>query len=125
MTVYCSDCAAMSGTPRPPGLRKFQSKNGLCRATGANARVFFFVLSAQTPDIGFRIRYLVFIDGKVIREAAPGDDARDFGDACRTADTSDIRTCEINYKGLVSDLYVYPCTAHKEGLKATYRTQGN
>ena len=115
----------MSGTPRPPGLRKFQSKNGLRRATGANARVAFFVLIAQTPDIGFRIRFLVCFDVKVIREATPGDDARDFGDSCRTADTSDIGTCEINYEGPVSDLYVYLCTAHKEGLKATYRTQGN
>ena len=84
------------------------------------------VLIAQPPDIGIRITDLIFVDVKVIREAAPGEVARDFdGNSCRTADTSDIGTCEINYDDPVSDLYVYLCTAHKEGLKATYRTQGN
>ena len=87
----------MSGTPRPPRLHKLHSKDGLCQAIGVNARVAAGVLIAQTPDVGVHLDYLVRQSREVIREAAPGEKARDFfGYPCRTADTSDIGTCEIN-----------------------------
>ena len=85
----------MSGTPRPPGLHKLHSKNVNC-ATGANALVEVEVLNAQAVDEGVHLVYLVSLSREVIREAAPGEKARDLGYLCRTADTSDIGTCEID-----------------------------
>ena len=91
----------MSGTPRPPGLRKSHSKNVLCQAIGANAlekvAVLFFV---QTIEEGLHLVFLVRFDIKVSREATPGVEARDLRPGVglfsrRTADTSDPGTCEL------------------------------
>ena len=86
----------MSGTPRPQGLPRLLSEKGLCQATGINARVITTVHIAQTQDEGVHLVCLVILGFKVIRETAPGEDARDLGFySRRTADTSDRGTYEI------------------------------
>jgi hypothetical protein len=72
----------MSGTPRPIGLRKLHSKNGLCQATGADALVQakdIGKIGATLPEkVGHRAG-LVVLALEVGREAAPGDATRDLG----------------------------------------------
>jgi hypothetical protein len=97
------DCKAMSGTPRPSGLRKLHSKNGLGQATGANALVVAIILLAEFIEEISHLGVLVLsilIARKVCREAAPGDVICDLhqGVGCfklRTTDTSDPGTCKI------------------------------
>ena len=62
---------------------------------GANARVAVVVLIAQTQDEGIDLVFLVIVEHKIIREAAPGEPARDLGYSRSTPHTSDVGTCEI------------------------------
>ena len=53
------------------------------------------VLIAQTLDVGVHLVYLVILNRKETREAAPGETARDLGYSLRSPHTSDRRTCDI------------------------------
>ena len=105
----------MSGTPRPPGLRKLHSKNGnellYVKPQEKNALVVVYVLIPQTLDEGVHVDFLVRLDVKETREATPGEATRDLRYSRRTADTCDIGTCENYYDGPVRDLCLCLCTA--------------
>jgi hypothetical protein len=92
----------MSGTPRPLGLCKLHSKNGLGQATGSNALVVASIPIAEyLEEDGYGAVLIVTgtAGGRAqeeCREAAPGEASCDLG--CmelRTADTSDPGTCKI------------------------------
>ena len=92
----------MSGTPRPPGLRKSHSENGLCQAVEADALIAAFwvhIVFLQKGEVGHHLGCLVWLNLKVSREATPGVAVRDLRLAIlfsrRTADTSDPGTCEL------------------------------
>ena len=87
---------AMSGTPRPRGLCRCQSQNGLCQAKGANALVTAGILGPKITEEGGHRVVLVIRALKVGRESAPGEFTPDLRiKSCRTADASYIGTCEI------------------------------
>ena len=115
----------MSGTPRPPLLRKSYSKSGVCQAIRANALVKTRVhlICRHKVEEGLHLAFLVRRGIKEIREATPGEEARDLRLGVglfsrRTADTSDIGTCELSRSG--ERLVPCQCTARKEGLKDTH-----
>ncbi len=115
--VHLSACAAMSGMPRPPGLHKLHSKSRSGRAMAANVLVKAGILVAEALEEGGHHLVLIPWPRKVVREAAPREGSRDLGsEVLRTADASDVRTCE--------SVAVW-CTVCKGEMKRhTYRLQG-
>jgi hypothetical protein len=64
-TGYLDDSKAMSGTPRPWGLRKLHCKNGLGQATGANALVAARIHCAEFIEEAGHVGVLVVMARKV------------------------------------------------------------
>ena len=82
---------------------------------------------ADTVDVGAHLIFLVTRAVKVIREATSREVDTDFGHrwcSRRTADSGDIRTCEIMRPG--ERLLLLPVYRLKGGIKShTYRMRGN
>ena len=102
MTSYSTDCKAMSGTPRPPGLCKLHSKSGLGQFTGENVPVEIGIpkKGAVALEEGLRRFDLVIWAVKVDRKAASREAISDLGflaprSSGRTADTGDHGTYKI------------------------------
>ena len=102
----------MSGTPRPSGLPKLCSVNGLGQATGENPLEFAGMLAANALEESFHIFGLEVpvtvwvLVTKEEREAASGIAICDFAciarrTADRTANTSDQGTFQMSGERLV------------------------
>ena len=57
--AYSIDCMAISGTPRFQGLRRRNSKDRSCQATGANALVKTSILGSKLFEEGYHRVVLV------------------------------------------------------------------
>ena len=106
------DFKAISGTTRPPQLRKLHTENGFGKATGANTPEQA-VMRAVSEGIE-EGAYIVTLEAptrKVSQVTASGGAIRYRSSARRTAvrspNTSDIGTCEITTGPSVSDFFFF------------------